>query len=84
MAIYRLLEDTAFGPEEVEAITTAYRAALEAMRVTDATSPMADLIAKNIIDVARRGERDPVRLREKALGPTKAMGPAKAFGPATV
>lgn len=70
MAIHRLLEDTAFGPEDIKAMTTAFHAALKTLRVTDDSGPMAELLAKNIIDVARRGERDPVRLHEKALGPS--------------
>jgi hypothetical protein len=76
LAIYELLEDTAFGPEDVKVIITTYQAALKALHVIDDTGPMADLIAKNILDVARQGERDPVRLYEKALGPTKAFAPA--------
>ena len=70
MAIYRLLEESAFESEDIKAMTTAFHTALKTLHVTDSTSPMAELIAKNIVDVARQGERDPVRLHEKALGPT--------------
>jgi hypothetical protein len=73
LAIHRLLEDTAFGPEDIKTMTTAFEAALKTLRVADSTSPMAELIGKNIVDVARRGERDPARLLEKALGPIKAV-----------
>ena len=69
LAIYRLLEEFAFGPDAIKAMTTAYHAALKTLRVADSASPMAELLAKNIVDVARRGERDPIRLHEKALGP---------------
>jgi hypothetical protein len=43
MAIYRLLKNHAFGPDEIKVLTAAYEAAL------------------------RTGERDPVRLRERAI-----------------
>jgi hypothetical protein len=69
--MYRYLEDTAFGPEDIKVIIAAFRAALESLRIVDDKSPMAELIAKNIVDVARRGERDPTLLHERALGPAK-------------
>ncbi len=71
MAIHRYLEDTVFGPEDVDVITATFRAALTGLHIIDDKGPMAELIAKNIIDVARRGERDPILLYEKALGPSK-------------
>jgi hypothetical protein len=44
------------------------------LHIIDDNDPMAELVAKNIIDVARRGERDPILLHEKALGPSKTYG----------
>ena len=64
LAIYRLLEDTSFEPETIKAMIAAYHTALITLRVTDSNSPMAELIAKNIVDIARRGERDPIRLHQ--------------------
>ena len=49
-------------------MTTAFEDALKALGVTDRKSPVVEILAKNIINIARRGERDPTRLREKALG----------------
>ncbi len=51
-------------------MTLAYEDALKALGVTERTGPLKEILAKNIIDLAKRGERDPVRLREKALGET--------------
>jgi len=68
LAIYRYLEDTAFEPEDIKVITAAFRVALKGLRIVDDKSPMAELIAKNIVDVARRGERDPTLLHERAMG----------------
>ena len=66
--MYRYLEDTAFGPEDIKVIVAAFRAALQSLHIVDDKSPMAELVAKNIVDVARRGERDPILLHERALG----------------
>jgi hypothetical protein len=67
MAIYRLLKNGVFGPEDVKVLTTAYEEALRALRLKDRSDPATDMIAKKIIELAQRGERDPVRLREYAI-----------------
>lgn len=67
MAIYRLLKNHAFGPDEIKVLTTAYEQALCALRLKDRADPATEMIAKKIIELAQRGERDPVRLREHAI-----------------
>ena len=67
MAIYRLLQKSAFGPEEIERMTTAYEDALRVLRLTDRTDPMTEILAKKIIEIAQTGERDPARIRAKAV-----------------
>jgi hypothetical protein len=67
MAIYRLLKNRAFGPDEIQVLTTAYEQALRALRLKDRADPATEMIAKKIIELAQRGERDPVRLREYAI-----------------
>jgi hypothetical protein len=56
-----------FGPEDIKVLTAAFDDALRASGLTDRGHPIAHIIAKRIIDLARLGERDPVRLREYAL-----------------
>src|SRR6266511_4387945 len=67
MAIYRLLKDHVFGPDEIKVLTTAYEEVLRALRLKDRADPATETIAKKIIELAQRGERDPVRLRERAI-----------------
>jgi hypothetical protein len=67
MAIYRLLKNRAFGPDEIKALTTAYEEALRVLRLKDRADPATETIAKKIIELAQRGERDPVRLRERVI-----------------
>jgi hypothetical protein len=67
MAIYRLLKNRAFGPDEIKVLTTAYEEALRTLRLKDRADPATEMIAKKIIELAQRGERDPARLREHAL-----------------
>jgi hypothetical protein len=67
MAIYPLLKDSAFGPEEIKVLTTAYEDTLRTLRLADRADPATEIIAKKIIEFAQRGERDPLRLRERAI-----------------
>jgi hypothetical protein len=67
MAIYRLLKNGVFGPDEIKVLTTAYEEALRALRLKDRSDPATEMIARRIIELAQCGERDPVRLREHAI-----------------
>lgn len=67
MAIYRLLREASFGPDEIERMTAAYEAALKLLRLADRTDPITELIAQKIVETARTGERDPERICTLAL-----------------
>lgn len=67
MAIYRLLQKSAFGPEEIERMTTAYEDALRVLGLTDRADPLTEILAKKIIEIAQTGERDPAKIRAKAV-----------------
>lgn len=62
MAIYRLLQNSAFGPEEIDRMTTAYEEALRVLGLTDRADPMTEILAKKIVEIAQTGERDPMRI----------------------
>ena len=65
-ALARFLLEVAFRTEETAAIVGAYEAALLELDLTR-TSPGAETLAKSIIAIATQGERDPNRLRERAI-----------------
>jgi hypothetical protein len=67
MAIYRLLKNHAFGPDEIKVLTTAYEEVLRTLRLQNRADPATEMIAKKIIELAQCGERDPIRLREHAI-----------------
>jgi len=67
MTIYRLLQKSAFGPEEIERMTTAYEDALRVLRLTDRADPLTEILAKKIIEIAQTGERDPARICANAV-----------------
>jgi hypothetical protein len=78
MAIYRLIANGSFGPDEIEVMTVAYEGALIDLRVTNRDDPITDLIAKSIVNVTATGERDPVRIKERAINALGVRRPAAA------
>ncbi len=51
MAIYKLIADGSFGPDEIEVMKAAYEAALIDVGVSDRDDPITELIAKSIVNV---------------------------------
>ena len=66
MPIHGLLQHSAFGPEDIDRIVTAYEGTLRALRAGEA-HPSAETVAKTIIKIAQTGVRDPARIRRLAL-----------------
>ena len=68
MPIYGLIrQEVAFSPEEVSAITKAFEAALQRLGLVNRSDPVAETVARKIIELARTGERDPDRLCDQVL-----------------
>jgi hypothetical protein len=68
MSIREVLEhDHAFQPDEVAALSEAFDLALQKLRLVNRQDPAAITLAKIIIELAKRGERDPVRLSDGAV-----------------
>lgn len=67
MAIHRLLREAAFDQTDIDRMTAAYEAALNVLRLADRSDPLTELIAKKIIEITQRGERDPPRICASAL-----------------
>jgi hypothetical protein len=75
MAIYRLIANGSFGPDVIEAMIAAYEGALVDLNIIDRSDPLTELIAKSIVNVTAMGERDPEKIKERALN---ALGVRKA------
>jgi hypothetical protein len=53
-----------FSPEEITALGTAFEDTLRALRLVDRNDPIALIVAKKIIALAKHGELNPARLRD--------------------
>ena len=76
MPITRLLQDTAFGPDEIAVLVAAYEDALRALSLVNRSDLATEMVAKRIIELAKQGERDPVRLRERAMEAVSSPPPS--------
>jgi hypothetical protein len=57
----------AFGPDQINVLVTAFEDALKVLGLVDREDPATLMVAQRIIDLAKQGECDPVRLREGAV-----------------
>ena len=67
MPIRALLDAGSFNPDDINMLVSVFEDALRELRLVDRNDPAANLVAQRIISLAREGERDPVRLRERAV-----------------
>jgi hypothetical protein len=69
MPIRPLLEAEAgaFGPEDVQALVSAFESALEALRLVDRSDPAVLMVARRVIALAKEGNRDPIVLRDRVV-----------------
>jgi hypothetical protein len=78
MAIYRLIANGSFGPDEIKVMTAAYEDALIDLRVANRDDPITELIAKAIVNVTATGERDPILVKERAINALGMRRPTAA------
>jgi hypothetical protein len=67
MPIYRLLQNMPMGPEEITRLTTAYEQALRSLGLVDRNDPIAEMVAKKIIEIGQTGVRDPADICALAI-----------------
>jgi hypothetical protein len=67
MAVYRLLQNSPLGPEEIAVLTDAYERTLRRLSLVDRKDPLTELIARKIIELAQRGVREAKQLSELAI-----------------
>jgi len=67
MAIYRLIANGSFGPQEIEVMSASYESALIDLGITNRYDLVTELIAKSIVNVISTGERNPELIKERAI-----------------
>ena len=67
MAIYRLLQNSPLGPEEIAILTDAYERTLRTLGLIDRNDPVTEIVARKIIELGQRGVREAIKLSELAI-----------------
>jgi hypothetical protein len=67
MAIYKLIQNTAFEPKDIERLVMAYEETLRALRLKERSDPITQLVAEKIIAIGRIGIEDPAEISKLAL-----------------
>jgi hypothetical protein len=67
VAVYQLFRSLSLQPEEIEKLSAAYEHALKALQLSDRSDRITTIIAQRIIEAAKTGERNPMRLCALAI-----------------
>jgi len=66
--IYELLRrQGSFEPEEVTVLCNVFDEVLQKLGLVDRKDPVTEMVAKKLIELAKAGMRDPVRLKALTL-----------------
>jgi hypothetical protein len=72
MPIQRLLQNLELEAEDMTRLVTAYEETLRALRLVDRTDPIADLVARKVIEIGLSSDRDAAEISNLAV---KQLGP---------
>jgi hypothetical protein len=72
MAIYRLLQQTAFSPEDIALLVKAYEECLHQLKLSGGVNEQTEAVAKAVIEVAQTGVRDPGQICQQVMAQLKA------------
>jgi hypothetical protein len=67
MPINRLLADSKLGTDEIEKLNRAFKQALRSLHLVDRDDPLAEIVARKIIEIGTTGVRDSAEIAETAV-----------------
>ena len=67
MPITRLLEGSTFTPDQRHVLEQAFNNTLRKLNLVDRSDPICEIVARKIIEIARKGEHDPERMAALAV-----------------
>ena len=75
MPIYRLIQSSAFGPDEIKIIVAAYERGCEELKLTAKGNTLKELVAKRVFELAEIGERDAKLISDKVVRELHGLRP---------
>jgi hypothetical protein len=67
MAIYKLIQNTPLGPDEIQRLVVAYEETLRALRLKERDDPITQIVAKKLFEIAQTGIEDPAEISKLAI-----------------
>jgi hypothetical protein len=67
MAIYKLIQNTPLGPDEIQRLAAAYYETLRALGLKDRDDPLTHIVARKVFEIARTGIEDPLEIAQLAI-----------------
>lgn len=71
MPIHRLLENSAFEPEHIDGMVAAFNHLCHELELGEG-DPLREVIARQVIEFARRGEREPAKMTRLVMEAIRA------------
>ena len=78
MPLTRFLQNTSFGPEEIAVLVAAFEGVLRELDFADCAGPAAEMAARKVVELAKQGERDPIRLQKRVIEALSGQPPNAA------
>ena len=69
MPINRLLANSKLRTDEIENLNSAFKQALRSLHLVDRDDPLAEIVARKIIEIGATGVRDAAEIAEIAVRP---------------
>jgi len=67
MAIYKLIQSTPLGPDEIQRLVAAYEATLRTLGLKERDDPITQIVAKKVFEIAQTGIEDPSEISKLAI-----------------
>ena len=67
MAIYKLIQNTPLGPDEIRRLVAAYEETLRVLGLRERDDALTQVIAKKVFEIAQTGIEDPAAISKLAI-----------------
>ena len=67
MAIYKLIQNTPLGPDEIQRLVAAYKETLRALGLKERDDPITRIVAKKVFEIVQTGIEDPSEISKLAI-----------------
>jgi hypothetical protein len=67
MAIYKLIQNTPLGPDEIRRLVAAYEETLRALGLNERDDAITQIVAKKVFAIAQTGIEDPAAISKLAI-----------------